>query len=109
MNRLILTAAVVAAIAAPSTAFAQTSTDPGAMVCRTAKASETSNATMGTTKLACRPIDVAKVRAAQKSMMGMMPKTLTDAQMKEMKADQDTFDLEFQLPTILGGGTQPDR
>ena len=47
-----------------------------------------SNATMGSTKLACKPIDVVKVRAAQKSMMGMMPRTLTDAQMKQMKADK---------------------
>jgi hypothetical protein len=109
MKRLILTAAIVAAVGAPSIALAQTSTDVGAMVCRAAKPLETSNALMGTTKLACRPIDMAKVQAAQKSMMGMMPKTLTDAQMKEMKADQDTFNLEFQLPVIPGGGTPPDR
>ena len=109
MNKLILTAAIAAAIALPTIASAQTSTDAGAMVCHPAKASEMSNAAMGSTKLACKAIDVAKVRAAEKSMMGMMPKTFTDAQMKQMKADQATFDLEFELPMILGGGTQSDR
>ena len=108
MNKLILTAAIAAAIVTPSIALAQTA-DAGPMLCHTAKSSETSNAAMGTTKLVCRAIDVAKVRAAEKSMMSMMPKTMTDAQTKAMKSDQATFDLEFGLPMILGGGTQSDR
>jgi hypothetical protein len=107
VNKFIFSAAIVAAVAVPAIANAQTATGP--MVCHTAAASETANAAMGSTKLVCRAVDVAKVMAAQKSLMSMMPKTMTAAQMKQMQADQDVFNLEFNLPKIPGGGSQPDR
>ena len=61
VNKLILTAAIAAAIVTPSIVLAQTA-DAGPMLCHTAK-----------------------------------------------QSDQATFDLEFGLPMILGGGTQSDR
>jgi len=82
---------------------------PATQVCQATKGSEVSNATMGTTKLTCHTVDMDKVMAAQKSMMSMMPKTLTDAQMKQMKADQAIFNTAFMLPVVPGGLGQPDR
>jgi hypothetical protein len=41
--------------------------------------------------------------------MGMMPKTMTPAQQKEMQDDEDTLSLEFNLPKIPGGGGHSDR
>jgi hypothetical protein len=107
VNKFILTAAVAAAIGMPAVAGAQTAAAP--YVCHAPSASETSNATMGSTKLYCKAVDMAQVMKAEKSLMSMMPKTMTDAQSKQMKADQDTISTAFMLPKIPGGGGQSDR
>jgi hypothetical protein len=107
MKTFVLAAAAAAIVALPAIAIAQTA--PAPLVCHTASATETSNAAMGSTKLVCRPVDMAKVMAAEKSLMGMMPKTMTDAQMQQMQAAQDTINSEFNLPKVPGGTTQSDR
>jgi hypothetical protein len=107
MNKFILAAAAAAMLAMPAIALAQTA--PAPLVCHTAGATETSNAAMGSTKLVCRPVDMAKVMAAEKSLMSMMPKTMTDTQMQQMQAAQATINSEFNLPTVPGGTTQSDR
>jgi hypothetical protein len=109
VNKLILTAAIAAATIVPGIASAQPAMAPATMVCQATKSGETSNAVMGTTKLTCHAIDMDKVMAAQKSMMSMMPKTMTDAQTKQMKADQAVFNSAFMLPVVPGGLGQPDR
>jgi hypothetical protein len=113
VNKLILTAAIAAATIVPAIVSPQAATAmamaPATMVCQATKAGETSNAVMGTTKLTCHTVDMEKVMAAEKSMMSMMPKTMTDAQMKQMKADQAVFNSAFMLPAVPGGLGQPDR
>lgn len=114
MNKLILTAAIAAATVMPSIASAQSAMGhsamaPATVVCQATKSGETSNATMGSSKLTCHTIDMDKVMAAQKSLMSMMPKTMTDEQMKHMKADQAVLNNAFMLPAIPGGLDHPDR
>jgi hypothetical protein len=99
MKKFILAAAAVAAIALPAIASAQ-STAPD--VCRAAKAGETSNATMGSTQLVCRPVDMAKVMAAEKTLMSMMPAKMTAGQMTKMHAAQSAMSHELMLPMIPG-------
>jgi hypothetical protein len=95
MKRLILTAAVIAAIALPSFASAQTSAPDS---CRAAKAGDTANATMGSTQLVCHPVNMAKVMAAEKTLMSMMPSNMSAGQMKKMHAAQMTMSNELMLP-----------
>jgi hypothetical protein len=96
-------------IAMPAIASAQSAPAPAPLVCHAAGATETSNAAMGSAKLVCKPVDMVKVMAAQKSLMSMMPKTMTDAQMQQVQAAQATINSEFNLPAVPGGTTQPDR
>src|SRR5262249_32956199 len=57
MKTFLIAGAIGAAVALPTIAAAQATTTTGnAWVCRAAGANDTSNATMGTTKLACRPV-----------------------------------------------------
>jgi len=101
VKRLILTAAIAFAIGLPSIAVAQTS---GPMVCRAAKSGETANATMGTSQLVCHPVDMAKVQAAEKTLMSMMmPKSsMTSGQMSHMKSAELTINQELGIPMIPG-------
>jgi outer membrane lipoprotein SlyB len=104
MKKLILTAAAVAAIILPSIASAQSAAPD---VCRAAKAGETSNATMGSTQLVCRPVDMAKVMAAEKTLMSMMSTKMAAGQMKKMHAAQATMSNELMLPIIPGTNGNP--
>ena len=109
MKNLILAAAIVA-IGMPIAASAQAMpAASGPVVCRTAKAGETSNATMGTTQLLCHKVDLAKVMAAQKALMSMMPKGMTAAQMKSMAAASTAMNQELMLPVIPGTNGNPNN
>jgi hypothetical protein len=104
MKRLVITAVALAAIAMPSFASAQTT---GPDICRAAKSGETANATMGSTQLVCRPVNMAKVMAAEKTLMGMMATNMTPAQMKKMHAAQAAMSDELMLPAIPGTNGNP--
>jgi len=106
MKRFVLAAAAVAAIALPSFASAQTSAPE---ICRAAKAGETANATMGSTQLVCRAVDMAKVMAAEKTLMSMMATNMTPAQMKKMHAAQAAMSDELMLPPIPGTNGNPEN
>jgi hypothetical protein len=106
MKRFVLTAAVLAAIALPSFANAQ-SADP--QICRAAKAGETANATMGSTQLVCHAVDTAKVMAAQRTLMSMMAPNMTADQMKKAHAAQMTMSTELMLPMIPGTNGNPNN
>jgi hypothetical protein len=65
MKTLAITAALIAAIAVPSMLLAaDNGTTTNALVCRAAGATDTPNATMGSTGLVCRKIDMPKMQAA---------------------------------------------
>jgi len=106
MKRFVLTAAVLAAFALPSIASAQTSAPE---ICRAAKAGETANATMGSTQLVCHPVNMARVMAAEKTLMGMMATNMTPAQMKKMHAAQAAMSDELMLPMIPGTNGNPEN
>ena len=78
MKKLVITAAIAAAIAAPSTAFAADDSMMAAAkpmyVCHVSGASEKTNSMMGTTHLTCATIDVVKMRAALANMRAMEDK-----------------------------------
>jgi hypothetical protein len=57
---------------------------------------------MGSTQLVCHKVDVAKVMAAEKTLMGMMPMGMTAAQMKSMHAASMTMHNELLLPNFPG-------
>jgi hypothetical protein len=107
VKKAILAAAAVAAIGLPSIASAQTTTTvtPGSIICHAAKTGETSNASMQSTQLVCRPLNVDRVRAAMKVMMAQkMPAD----QMKQMQSAASTINDELGIPAIPGGaGSNP--
>jgi|GEM_PF-5598152 hypothetical protein len=78
MKKLILAAAIAAAIATPSMSFAADSSTAAApkpmYLCHTSGASEKSNSMMGTTHLTCATVDVVKMRAAVANMRAMEDK-----------------------------------
>jgi hypothetical protein len=104
MNKLILTGLIIASIGLPAIAQAQTlpAVPAGAVVCRPVKSGETPNATMGTTSLLCRKVNVAKVMAAEKKLMSMMKPNMTSAETKQMKAASSSMNNELMLPQIPG-------
>jgi hypothetical protein len=110
MKNLIIAAAILA-IGMPIAASAQamSSAASGTVVCAPAKAGETSNATMGSTQLVCHKVDVAKVMAAEKKLMGMMPKGMSADQMKSANTAQMTIHQELMLPVIPGTNGNPNN
>jgi len=72
MKRLILTAAIAAAMGLPVMAIAQTASVTGSIVCRPVKANETPNATIQNFQVLCRAVDAAKVRKAMATVMAGM-------------------------------------
>jgi hypothetical protein len=115
MKKLILVSAFAAAII-PSIALAQmtlpTTIPAGTVVCRPAKASEKSNATMGTTQLMCRAVDVTTANASIKKIRAMMAQqkktapvgaATPDPSMQAMLQEQAKLNAQFHVPVILGG------
>jgi hypothetical protein len=75
MKKVLFAAAIAAVVMLPSVAQAQgTAAVAGPVVCRAPKTGETSNATMGSTALICRPLDMDKVNAAMTKMHAAMQK-----------------------------------
>jgi hypothetical protein len=77
MKKLILTAAIAAAIATPTMSFAADSSMAAVKpmyLCHTSGASEKTNSMMGTTHLTCATVDVVKMRAAVANMRAMEDK-----------------------------------
>jgi hypothetical protein len=112
VKRLILAATIAAAFSLPSIANAQTSsmqtpsTDMTApMICHMSKTGEMSNAMMTSSKMTCRPMNVARVRAAMKTMMAMP--NLSAAQMAQMQVLMDEMQLEPAIPGGNGNATDP--
>ena len=105
MKSLIAAAAIGAAITLPSLAIAQTAPMATEMICHPAQSGQMSNANMQDTKLVCRPMNVARVRAAMKTMMAMP--NLTPDQMLQMQALMDEIQLEPEIPGGNGNATDP--
>lgn len=101
MKTFILAAAVAAALAAPSLAAAQTAAGP--IICHSPHGSETANGTMGAKQLVCRPVNMARVRAAEKTLANIVAQhQMTAAETKQMNAAMASMDTELQLPAIPG-------
>lgn len=107
MKRLVLTAAIAAAVGLPALALAQTA--PAPMICMAAKAGETANAMMGSSQMVCHPVDVAKVQAATKTLTSMMDtKMMTSDQMSHMKAAEASINEILHFPAIPGVSSNPN-
>ncbi|HEV8021820.1 MAG TPA: hypothetical protein VGP41_11180 [Candidatus Lustribacter sp.] len=120
MKKVILTAAIAAAIALPSFAAAQTggampapptaASLKGLTVCIPPRTGETANATMGGTALYCRPVNVAKLLAARDALKSAMA-------MHAMAADQSAamakaangVNAEFHVQVIPGTNGNPNN
>jgi len=92
MKKLIMTAAIAAAIASPSLALAADSsmsnmaTAPAPVyMCHTSGTGETTNSMMGTTHLTCAMVDMVKMRGAIKSMRAMQMDASTKAQVDALE------------------------
>lgn len=123
MKHLVLATAIAAAVAFPAIATAQTTlpqTLPaGMVVCRPLKAGETSNATMGTTQLLCRAVDVPKANAAVKKIRALMaeqqkpaaahpaPAAASTNYQQQMLQQQAILNKQLQ-PAFTAGGEVPD-
>jgi hypothetical protein len=100
MNTFLLTAALAVSIGAPTIVIAQSMPAPpaGTVACRPAKSGETGNATMGTASLVCHKVNVARVMAAEKTLMSMMKSKMTPDEMKHMHAASMAMSEELMLP-----------
>lgn len=110
MNKLLLSTAIAAAIGLPAIALAQgTSATPAApWVCHAPHGSETANGAIGSTKVYCRAVNVARVRAAQRTVIGMMHQhELNAADTKAMDAAMKSVTNELDLP-VLGTNDNPN-
>jgi hypothetical protein len=103
VKKLILATALLAAISLPSIAFAQ-SAPAGSLVCHPVKSGEPSNASMGSTQLACTAVNMAKVHTAMDTVHSVMMKSQASTdQMKQMQAAMSSLTQVFQLPVVPGG------
>jgi hypothetical protein len=112
MKKLILTAAIIASVGFPTIALAQSmmaAVPAGAVACRPAKTGETPNATMGTEGLYCKKVNVAKVMAAEKTLMGMMKPNMSAMEMQHMHAASMSMNEELMLPAIPGTNGNPNN
>lgn len=111
MNKLFLTAALIASVGIPSIAFAQSmpAVPAGSIVCRPAKTGETPNDMMGTSGFMCHKVDVAKVMAAEKTLMSMMKPNMSAMEMQHMKAASTAMNQELMLPAIPGTNGNPNN
>ena len=120
MKKAILTAAIAAAIAIPSFAAAQSGgampaaptaeSLKGLTVCIPPRTGETANATMGSTALYCRPVNVARLLSARAALQNAMS-------MHAMAADQSaamakaaaSVNNELKVPVIPGSNGNPNN
>jgi folate-binding Fe-S cluster repair protein YgfZ len=94
MKTLVMSAAIAAAIVMPSMLLAADGSAPKPMfVCHAAAASDTPNATMGSTGLMCSKVDGAKMKA-----------TLTKVHAMEDKMDAPTRAEVEQLERMITQG-----
>jgi hypothetical protein len=111
MKGILFAAALAAMAAVPSVASAadtmMSSTATAPYVCREAKSGDTSNATMGSTGLVCRKVDMAKVQAAMDKMHAAMTKMQSGSMTADQKAAASDFNSAMANWTTLygfGGG-----
>ncbi len=114
MNKVILAAALIVAAGIPSIAFAQAmsgmpAVPAGSIVCRPAKTGETPNDMMGTSGFICHKVDVAKVMAAEKTLMSMMKPNMSAMEMQHMHAASAVMNQELMLPAIPGTNGNPNN
>jgi hypothetical protein len=93
MKTLAITAAIIAAIAAPSLSLAADDTvKMTTIVCRPATAGETPNATMGGTVLTCHKVNMTKIKSAITKIRANEAKTDADYRAAvEMVLQEETF------------------
>jgi hypothetical protein len=104
MKALIAAAIIGATASLPFTVSAQQATT--AWVCRPAASGETSNAAMGSSKLVCRSVDVAAIRARLAKLHAMMEAHMgTGADVKKMESDMDDSVYQsYGLPSATSAG-----
>jgi hypothetical protein len=120
VKKVILTAAIAAAIVLPSFAIAQTGgampppptaeSLKGLTICIPPRTGETSNATMGSTALYCRPVNVPRLLQARNALASAMA-------MHQMQADQSaamakaasSVNNTLQVPVIPGSNGNPNN
>ena len=115
MKNVILSAAIVAAIGLPSIVIAQTTTrttihipSPQTLICHPLGAGETGNATMGTTPLHCRPVNMARITAAVRQIRTAMRPQATSVQAPVENA-LTSITTELQMPAIPGSNGNPNN
>jgi hypothetical protein len=111
MNKFVLAGLLAASIGLPAIAIAQTlpAVPAGSVVCRPVKAGEKPNAMMGTAGLHCKMVNVAKVMAAEKTLMSMMKTKMTATEMKHMNDANAIMSEELMLPQIPGTNGNPNN
>jgi hypothetical protein len=100
MKTLAITAAIIAALAAPTMLLAADGGSKAAtLACRPAAAGETANATQGSTSLVCHAFDAAK-------MLSMMDKIKAMGDQTDTQAYRDAVKSLLQMETfaMYGGG-----
>ena len=102
MKRLILTAAIAAAMGLPVMAIAQTASVTGSIVCRPVKSNETPNATIQNTQVLCRAVDAVKVRKAMATVMAGMTAQQKAKAKFAMTVLMDELQLEPRYPGYDG-------
>jgi hypothetical protein len=99
-----LAAAIVASLTVPSMAVANNASTAGPILCSQVKAGETANATMGSTQLSCQPMNTTEIRAAMKTIEGVMHQLHpSDVQEAQMHAAMTQFSGILELPVTPGG------
>jgi hypothetical protein len=105
MNKLLLTAVLVAVTGLPSITVAQTASqplmDPKTIICRPAGPGETSNATIKKTPVMCHKINVARVTAALNELSAL---PLSASQRTRVNKAMDAMKTEM---TLKPKGTAP--
>jgi hypothetical protein len=93
MKKLILTAAIAAALGLPSIVSAQTTPATGTIVCRPAKANETATTTIQNAPVVCHTLDMARINSAMSNAMT----DLTPEQAAKVRFAMTVFRDELQL------------
>jgi hypothetical protein len=98
MTKLILTAAIAAALGLPSIAVAQTAPASATFACRPVAAGETASGTIQNTPVLCHTLNMDKIRQAMTdAMAGLSPDQKAKVQFA-MQVLRDELQLEPRYP-----------
>lgn len=120
MKKVILSAAIAAAILLPSFAVAQTGgampppptaeSLKGLTVCIPPRTGETANASMGGTALYCRPVNVPRLLSARAALQNAMAMhAMANDQSAAMAKAAASVNNELKVPIIPGSNGNPNN